>query len=188
MERFLTADLHVGHANIIDFCDRPFSDVNHMNTVLVQRWQETVRDDDEVWVVGDLAMGRIEDSLAWAGQLTGRKFLVPGNHDRCWPGGKKDWEAWVSRYEEAGFEVVRHEPGETVVVDGVRLCHWPSSGDSHETDRFSAWRPASGPLLHGHIHDAWKVRNSQVNVGTDVWGYRPVAWDEAVALLGTADQ
>lgn len=35
---FFTSDTHFGHANIINLCNRPFKDVNHMNDMLVENW------------------------------------------------------------------------------------------------------------------------------------------------------
>ena len=61
--RYWTSDLHLSHANIIDFCNRPYDSVDEMNEDIIRIWNETVSNDDEVWVLGDLAMGRIRDSL-----------------------------------------------------------------------------------------------------------------------------
>ena len=69
MTRWFTADLHFGHANIIRYCDRPWPDVDAMDRGLINRWNATVADDDEVWVLGDVAMGRIDDSLRLIGEL-----------------------------------------------------------------------------------------------------------------------
>lgn len=177
MTRWFTADLHLGHRNIIDYCNRPFQNTRHMNFTLAERWTEKVMPDDEVYVLGDLALGSIDDSLLVAKSLPGHKFLVPGNHDRCWPGGKSTWVTWIPRYEEAGFEVLLHSPGDTVPVGEFRTCHFPPTGEGrpgHE-DRFSAWRPTDGPILHGHVHDAWKTKGEWINVGVDVWDYAPVS-------------
>ena len=65
MSQWFSADLHFGHANIIRYCDRPFADVDEMNWRLVRRWNATVAPTDEVWVLGDVAMGRLDDSLPW---------------------------------------------------------------------------------------------------------------------------
>ena len=63
MERYFTADLHLGHRNIISYCDRPFRDVDDMNAGLVERWNDTVRPGDEVIVLGDLVAGlRADDA------------------------------------------------------------------------------------------------------------------------------
>ena len=51
MARFWTSDLHLGHANIIRYCRRPFADVDAMNEALIERWNDTVADGDEVWVL-----------------------------------------------------------------------------------------------------------------------------------------
>ena len=42
MATWFTADLHLGHRNIIDYCDRPFTDVDVMNRALVDNWNEVV--------------------------------------------------------------------------------------------------------------------------------------------------
>ena len=109
MTRWFTADLHLGHANIIQYCDRPWPDADAMDRGLIERWNATVADDDEVWVLGDVAMGRIEESLRLIGELHGTKLLVPGNHDRCWPGRGDSAAEWVGRYRDAGFADVLPE-------------------------------------------------------------------------------
>ena len=85
MEHWLTADLHLGHVNIIEYCDRPFSDVDSMNEAIVERWNQTVAAEDRVLVLGDVAMGRIDDTLKIARRLNGVKVLLTGNHDRSRP-------------------------------------------------------------------------------------------------------
>ncbi|WP_258934193.1 hypothetical protein [Nesterenkonia pannonica] len=52
MTTFFTSDHHFGHANIIRYCDRPFADVAEMDEAMIDRWNETVSPDDEVWVLG----------------------------------------------------------------------------------------------------------------------------------------
>ena len=77
--------MHIGHSNIIAYSGRPFVDVPDMNERIVTAWNETVGPDDYVYILGDLCMGKLDDSLSVAGQLQGHKILVPGNHDRCHP-------------------------------------------------------------------------------------------------------
>lgn len=176
MTIWLTSDLHFGHENIIRYCDRPFADVDEMDAELVRRWNERVAPDDVVWVLGDVALGPIHHSLGLVAQLAGDKRLVAGNHDRCWPGNRKP-ERWVQPYRDAGFtEIVTQtelDLGDGVVVPA---CHFPYRGDSHDDDRFIPYRPVDhgGWLLHGHVHERWKVDDRQINVGCDVWDYAPV--------------
>jgi calcineurin-like phosphoesterase family protein len=67
----------------------------------------------------------------------------------------------------------------------VLACHFPYRGDSHDRDRYLAHRPVDRGawLLHGHVHDKWKVSERMINVGADVWEYRPVAEIELVDLM-----
>lgn len=185
--RLFTADLHLSHANIIRYCKRPFASVDDMDEALLAMWSETVRRDDEVWVLGDLALGHTVDVLALAERLPGRKFLVPGNHDHCWAGHKKGVEKWRAEYEAAGFTVI-DSPVKMWLADKTVLAlldHFPYEGDSRNVDRYLRHRPAdmSGWLLHGHVHERWRQRGRQINVGVDAWGGRPVAEKEIVALV-----
>ncbi|MEU4361241.1 metallophosphoesterase [Promicromonospora sp. NPDC023987] len=197
MTTYYTSDQHFGHLNIIRFCGRPFPDVLTMNTRLVQLWNETVTDDDTVWVLGDVALGALGESLACIGRLAGRKILVPGNHDRCWEGEralrKGEPEARERRrsaareqYLAAGFAEIHDRP-EPVVLGGQRaaLSHFPFEGDSHGADRFVEYRPVDdgGWVVHGHVHDTWRQRARQLNVGVDAWGGRPVPAETLAGLL-----
>lgn len=109
MTTWFTADLHLGHRNIIDYCSRPFPDVDAMNDALIERWNDTVAEDDRVWVVGDFALGKITDTLPLVEALHGRKILVAGNHDRCWAGHGRRADGWTERYLDAGFDEVRQD-------------------------------------------------------------------------------
>jgi len=161
MGLWCTADLHLGHANIIRYCHRPFADVATMDAAIVGAWNRLVGPDDEVWVLGDFALGTLAESLPRGRLLHGTKHLVVGNHDRPFTGKMED------RYlEEGGFTSVHHGTVELVLDPGhtVACSHFPSRGDSGETDRFLSDRPedVGGWLLHGHVHDTWRQEGRQV--------------------------
>jgi len=200
---WLTADLHIGHARIIELCGRPFRDVDHMNDELVRRWNAVVGERDRVYVLGDLALGTFRESMAIAATLRGTKYLVPGNHDRCWPGHRRRRPADTRVYEAAGFQVfpafISMIPDAALTGGGrprYQLCHLPVAGESRADveDRFAEWRPTLRPdmwMLHGHVHEAWKVRpaDRHINVGVDVWDFTPVpleSLDEIVRVTAQA--
>ncbi len=187
MALWFTSDLHFGHGNIIGYSNRPFADAEAMNRALMERWNETVAVDDEVWVLGDFALGRIEFTLPLARQLHGRKRLLAGNHDRCWSGHGPRAQAWVARYEQVGFEVHQDHLELEVAGTEVLACHFPYYGDSHDRDRYVEARPVDRGqwLLHGHVHERWRQRDRMINVGVDAWDYRPVSADELGHLIAT---
>ena len=48
---FYTADTHFGHANIIRFCDRPFSSVEEMDRIMIENWNKRVQHEDSIYVI-----------------------------------------------------------------------------------------------------------------------------------------
>jgi calcineurin-like phosphoesterase family protein len=196
--RWFTSDLHLGHRNIARYCGRPFPDspagVAAMDEALVATWNATVAADDEVWLLGDVALGPIERSLAQVARLHGTLHLVAGNHDRCWSGrGDADEVArWRERYHEAGFATIADRATLDIAGHAVLLSHLPPTGDTQPEDRYLEHRPADdgGWVLHGHVHTEWRQRGRSVNVGVDAWGGRPVAEADVAALVeaGPADR
>lgn len=178
MTRFWTSDQHFGHANILKYADRPFDDVTHMREELVAKWNRVVTPRDEVWVLGDFALGNLDKSLKVVKRLNGTKILVPGNHDKCW-NGHKHWEKHEHLYLKAGFDRIVQGPTETHIMGrSVQVGHFPYVGDSRfeNPDRFREFRPVDDGrwLLCGHVHTAWRIRGRQINVGVDAFGGFPV--------------
>lgn len=192
-ETWYTADLHIGHRNIIKFSNRPFIDVDHMNDQLVQRWNDNVKDDDTVWVLGDLLLGQLGESLYIAKLLRGKKYLLCGNHDRPWCGHNNS-PARQAEYEDlyeavAGFAIVNTSdtnalPHTLEAGDQVQLSHFPYAETPFD-ERYATYRPRDDGdwLLHGHVHEAWKVQDRQINVGVDVWDYTPVNAADLHAII-----
>ncbi len=79
--KFFTSDLHLGHANIINYTGRPFKDVPHMNEVLINNFNAVVFPEDTTYFVGDIVMGPRKENLKLVSRLNGTKILILGNHD-----------------------------------------------------------------------------------------------------------
>lgn len=187
MARWFTSDQHFGHANIIRYSRRPFAGVRHMAAELSGRWMDRVAPDDEVYVLGDLAVGDVEAALIAVSRLPGRKLLVPGNHDRCFP-GRRNAEDWAEVYNDAGITVLDLQVTTEIAGVPVVLCHFPPAGDSQDADRFPEARPHTDAwVLHGHVHRKWQRNGRWINVGVDVWDYAPVGEDVIGAILAGTD-
>jgi len=185
MATWFTADLHFWHRNIIEYCNRPWSSVEEMNEGLVERWNSVVEPSDTVWVLGDVALS--PSKLDHVSRLKGVKKLVSGNHDACWLGHRKG-AAKRQRYLDAGFAfvdsvgVIRDRLVGTHRVD---MSHLPYEGDSQAEERYKSYRPADQgrPLLCGHVHDSWRIKGRQINVGVDVWDWYPVSEGVLATIL-----
>jgi len=77
---FFIADLHFGDSAILRYENRPFTNVAHMDSELIARWNTVVSSQDTVYVLGDFGAFGYEDEIL--SQLTGKKILVKGNHDK----------------------------------------------------------------------------------------------------------
>ena len=163
---FFTSDSHFGHARIIELCRRPFSDVNEMNEVLIQRWNSVVGPGDTVYHLGDFFMGP-KETVFLRKRLNGRIVLIKGNHD------KKD-----SLLKEAGIDEI-HRSLE-LELDGHKLflAHIPmhlDSGERFYPEDLKKTAPAHCDLfLCGHVHGAWKRQGNTINVGADVSDFTPL--------------
>lgn len=203
MARWFTSDLHFGHANIIRFCDRPFEDAHHMNCGIVDGINAHAGPDDELWIVGDLAMGDLMGTLGITRRLTaGRIVLVAGNHDRCHPYYGAKHLRWVDEYHRHARIDELHLETTTVDLPGGTTAivnHFPfrNRPDAHVTgdpraNRFARWQPDDDGswLLCGHVHEKWRQRGRMINVGVDAWAGRPVHERELAALVaeGPADR
>lgn len=98
--RYFTSDTQYGHQNIIRFCDRPYADVDHMNVDLVNRAAEMFEVGDELWHLGDVALGTLDNTLAHLARIPVDVTLVAGNHDRCHPYNGKRGERFIEIYRE----------------------------------------------------------------------------------------
>ena len=57
---FFTSDLHIGHENILSFCNRPFTNTSEMNKALIDNWNSVVGKADIVFNLGDMIWKRDE--------------------------------------------------------------------------------------------------------------------------------
>jgi calcineurin-like phosphoesterase family protein len=203
MARWFTSDLHLGHGNVIGFCDRPARDATHMNSLILDALNDAAGPDDELWVIGDMAMGDLDRTLASTRRLTaGRLILVAGNHDRVHPyaagEGTPKQARWLEQYRSASRIDQIHTNGTVLTLAGglvVDVNHFPRTNPNDEprrradgtivADKFARWRPVDTgrPLLCGHVHEKWLQRGNMLNVGIDANGGRPISEDDAVALL-----
>lgn len=140
MSNFYIADLHLGHANVIRFDNRPFGDVSEMDEKLINNWNGVVtNNNDTVYILGDLLWLKESEWPAWISRLKGRKVLIRGNHD------PKDFSAATKKLFQEITDYKEITDGDRKVI----LCHYPIPfHKSDYSDR--TW------MLYGHVHVTWE--------------------------------
>jgi calcineurin-like phosphoesterase family protein len=54
---WFTADFHLGHKNIIRYCNRPFDSVEAMNCAILERMNSAVKAHDVLYFLGEFCIG-----------------------------------------------------------------------------------------------------------------------------------
>lgn len=147
--RYYIADLHFYHAALNDHMDhRGFADVEEMNEYMIARWNNKVRRNDEVVVIGDLSWGKVEETNAVLKRLNGTLYLILGNHDQILFDRKIDAARfkWMKYYEELSDNKRK-----------VVLCHYPIMCYNGQYRLDKDGKPKTY-MLYGHVHDSTDQR------------------------------
>lgn len=153
---YVTSDLHLGHKNIIEYCNRPFKSVEEMNQVLIDNWNSVVSDEDTVYFLGDFCLGPRENIIKYGKLLKGNKILIMGNHDFS----KKEL------YAEAGFSQI-YKKRVIVHFDGFdRTIEFSHKRRPNEETHYLN--------LYGHVHDKPEDDELHKCVCVELHDYKPV--------------
>lgn len=132
VKTWVYSDPHFYHQNICKFMNgdkklRPWDDANEMTEDMIEWYNELVKPEDRVYILGDVAFSPANMRNA-VSRLAGRKVLVPGNHEP--PKMRKYFDL---------FDDVRGY----VVKKGFIMSHIPIHPGS-----LSRWKLN----IHGHTH------------------------------------
>jgi len=161
---FVIGDLHLGHANIIRYCSRPFPHdaVSEMDSVLIRNWNATVRRSNRVFHLGDFSYTSGKSTMDYLRLLNGSITRIAGNHDKDSGEGLPHQ---ISVTSDGIPFTLTHDPDDAVPVPG-------------------------GWVIHGHYHNNdlsrypfISFRDRRINVSAEVVGYRPVPLDELAGII-----
>ena len=181
MRYWFSSDYHLGHKNIINYCNRPFKNLQQMNETIIRNHNQRVKEDDVSVHIGDFCFRNSSDkrgegvrvkSLEWEKKLNGKIIHVSGNHDKN--NGVK------SIIQGMLIEFMKHK---------VWCVHKPQHYNKEYAINFV-----------GHVHQAWDIKlkgdhifdnegkimileSDLINVGVDVNNFRPVSFEELIKKL-----
>ena len=173
--------IHFYHENIIKYCNRPFSNAEDMNDILISNWNSVIKPDDDVIIAGDfIHSGNLEKIKSIIGRLNGRLWLVYGNHDGQ---NKLDRPVVVEMFEGRCYDSMDFQVEDDEIEDGFlkfHINHYPceywTRGAIH---------------LHGHIHSGPKAETSEktifkplrYDVGVDNNNYYPISYEQVKVII-----
>ena len=162
---WFTSDWHLGHANIITHCNRPFVNAHEMDKTILKNHNDLVEPGDVVYHHGDIffKMGYDQASNLFS-QFNGLFHIIIGNHDKF---------SFLKRLKEDNL-IKSYQDVLGVDINGqyIWMSHYPHR----------SWNKAFHGSWHtfGHVHgrlDPYPSGRS-VDVGVDSWDYKPVSFDD----------
>ena len=190
MADFVISDNHFAHSNIILYCNRPFSSVEEMDSVMIDKWNSVVSPTDRVFHLGDFCFWKnmTSDSVRnLISTLNGEKHLILGNHDSR------------SKLEGLGFTTIsNYHIINMTGFDTALLFHYPvydeadlnrlqfEKKDSYlsryrQLPKLRSWKY----VIHGHIHNNSEVGyDNHFNASVECIDYTPIKVEEICMRLG----
>ena len=189
MKTFFTSDLHLQSTEapgIIEWAHRPFKSVEKHDAALIRGINERCKSDDLLIHVGDFMNygknrgnegGRNKPDF-YTDQIKCQIVFLEGNHD-------------ANNHVRTIGKTLTTKVGKYIVSVG----HYPSFDKRFEKVITPTYGSVVRFPLHihlcGHVHDVWKYKIDRqptysilnVNIGTDVWKYRPVSEAELDAYI-----
>ena len=168
---YFTSDWHFNHDKDFIWKKRGYNSVEEMNEDLINKICSTLDEGDELWVLGDLVMGDINNAAAVLSRIPYSVHFLVGNHDTL---------RRIHLYDSLGW--VNHERA-IQVTDGnwdFYLSHYPTVTMNY--DDVKKHHPLIN--LHGHTHYQNKFYNDNpymYNVGVDSQDGYPVSIDKIKA-------
>jgi len=142
--RYYTADPHFFHEALNTHMDkRGFKNAEQMNAYMIEKWNQKVRQKDEVVIIGDLSWGSPQETNALLEQLHGKLYLIEGNHDHILKNKAVNSSrfVWIKPYAELSDNNRK-----------VVLCHYPIMCYNGQY-RLNTKGVPKTYMLYGHVHD-----------------------------------
>lgn len=133
------ADLHFGHVNGLAYDARPFTDIKAHDEFLINKWNEKVDIDDDVYILGDVSWHTVTKTIEIFNQLNGNKHLIIGNHDKRFLRNPDFRKLFVEICDYKEIQLGKH---------GIVLSHYPIPCFNHH---YYGWYH-----LYGHVHTSFE--------------------------------
>lgn len=162
---WFTADFHLSHKNIINYCSRPFQDVEEMDETILKNLRAIVSPGDTLYFLGDLTF-KPEVAVYFFEEFSDIQIhYIIGNHD----------SSKIIKLAKENCESVNQLKDIKIGNQSITLCHYAMMvwNKSH----FNAWQ------LFGHSHGTLEPVGKQYDVGVDQNAFRPISFGEIDEIM-----
>lgn len=178
---YYISDLHIGHKNVLNcegssnFDGRNFKTFDEMNEAILKNVNSVVKNDDHLYLLGDILWKETEENIALISQFKGNLHAIKGNHCQF-----KD-----ARYRRLFCEICDYKEITDNIKGknyGVVLFHFPimfwnkmkqiNNDGSPRTKNYNI-------LLYGHTHNSneEKLYQQFLKYVNDNYGYGAMAFN-----------
>ena len=154
---WFTADEHYGHKRILEYCNRPFINLDVMDSTIIFYHNKIVKKDDVVVHAGDFCFGDLKKAKAYIYQLNGSHIFLKGCHDHWMPERAK--YIWTKTIEKLPITVCHYA-----------MRRWKAS-------HYNSWQ------LFGHSHGRLVLNSKQYDIGVDNNNFYPVSWEQIKEIM-----
>lgn len=147
-EIWITSDLHLMHNKPFLWQPRGFFSTEEMCDEIVRRWNWTVKSDDLVYNLGDIALSDIDAAIPYLQKLNGYQIWIRGNHDT-----DNKVEKILNACPNIHLLGSPATSYSTIIKDGkwsFYLSHYPTLTGNNEP-----WRKFVNLCGHSHTQDEW---------------------------------
>jgi calcineurin-like phosphoesterase family protein len=175
---YFTADLHLGHEKIIEYCNRPFKSLQEMDETIIHNWNSVIKNDDLVYFLGDFHWGNTSGFRKYADRLNGSIYFIPGSHDNY-----PTRNAMISRggsyfsFNEPIMEIYPKLKDEYGKDRLIVLCHY--SMRSWNKSHYASYH------LFGHHHGRLEPYGLSFDIGVDTNNFFPYSLDDIEKKMKT---
>lgn len=174
---WFTSDWHLGHENIIRYCNRPFKNALEMDEEIILKCNESAGVADVLFFIGDFCFyDRRRDECSYeelAEQYRSRIncqniYFIHGNHDKKLRGSDAFRKLWRGTYDLLEVEVNQQR---------ITLCHYAMR--VWDKSHHGSWQ------LYGHSHGdlADDPKLLSFDCGVDCFKFYPVHFNHVKEIM-----
>ena len=169
--KFFTADLHLGHKNILTLTKRKFDSIEEHDAFVIHSINETVDVSDNLYILGDLGFHKdFQSLLNYLTQIKCKNIhVILGNHDNK--------QHLIQMRREGVIADVQETKTVQQLKRSIVCSHYPMrEWHGYYRGYYAAY---------GHCHGNLPPFERSMDVGIDSIGFNPIEFDD---LIGTIER